>query len=127
MKNKFSVRKYYLDNIRWMTVVLVVIYHVIYMFNGIVADGVIGPFCERQYQDSIQYILYPWFMMLLFIVSGMCARYYLEKHTVREFVRTRTQKLLIPSTVEEVSKIRVKICNSTAIRLPRISLQSKIK
>ncbi len=78
---------------------LVVIYHVIYMFNGIVVDGVIGPFCERQYQDCIQYILYPWFMMLLFIVSGMCARYYMEKHTVREFVRARTQKLLIPSTV----------------------------
>jgi uncharacterized membrane protein YcfT len=26
-------RKLYLDNIRWMTVVLVVIYHVVYMFN----------------------------------------------------------------------------------------------
>ncbi len=64
-ENKFSARKYYLDNIRWMTIVLVVIYHVIYMFNGIVVDGVIGPFSERQYQDGIQYILYPWFMMLL--------------------------------------------------------------
>ena len=29
-----SARKLYLDNIRWMTVVLVVIYHVVYMFNG---------------------------------------------------------------------------------------------
>ncbi len=28
------MRKYYLDNIRWVTVVLVVIYHVIYMYNG---------------------------------------------------------------------------------------------
>ena len=28
-------RKLYLDNIRWMTVVLVVIYHVVYMFNGV--------------------------------------------------------------------------------------------
>lgn len=93
------MRKNYLDNIRWMTVVLVVIYHVIYMFNGIVTIGVIGPFSEKQYQDSIQYILYPWFMNLLFIVSGMCARYYLERHTVREFIRSRTQKLLVPSTV----------------------------
>lgn len=30
-----SSRKPYLDNIRWATVVLVVIYHVIYMFNGV--------------------------------------------------------------------------------------------
>ena len=28
-------RKLYLDNIRWMTVVLVVIYHVVYMYNDI--------------------------------------------------------------------------------------------
>ena len=37
-------RKLYLDNIRWMTVVLVVIYHVVYMFNGVQPFGVIGPF-----------------------------------------------------------------------------------
>lgn len=93
------MRKHYLDNIRWITVVIVVIYHVIYMFNGIVTDGVIGPFYERQYQDVVQYILYPWFMILLFIVAGMCSRYYLERHTVKEFVCSRTGKLLVPSTV----------------------------
>ncbi|MBR1930026.1 MAG: acyltransferase [Lachnospiraceae bacterium] len=93
------MRKYYLDNIRWMTVILVVVYHVIYMFNCIITDGVIGPFYERQYQDVMQYILYPWFMILLFIVAGMCSRYYLETHTVIEFVRTRTRKLLVPSTI----------------------------
>ena len=93
------MRKNYLDNIRWMTIVLVVVYHVVYMFNGIVTMGVIGPFSEKQYQDGIQYILYPWFMNLLFIVSGMCARYDLERHTLREFVHSRTQKLLVPSTI----------------------------
>ena len=70
------MRKYYLDNIRWITVVLVVIYHVIYIYNGITV-GVIGPFAKVQYQDGVQYILYPWFMMLLFIVAGICSRYYL--------------------------------------------------
>lgn len=93
------MRKYYLDNIRWATVVLVVLYHVIYMFNGIITDGVIGPFYEKQYQDGLQYILYPWFMILLFIVAGMCSRYTLEKHTLKEFVRSRTRKLLVPSTI----------------------------
>lgn len=93
------MRKYYLDNIRWLTVMLVVIYHVIYMYNGIITDGVIGPFYEKQYWDGIQYILYPWFMILLFIVAGMCSHYYLETHTIREFVCARTEKLLVPSTV----------------------------
>ena len=93
------MRKYYLDNVRWITIVLVVVYHVIYMYNGIATDGVIGPFHEQQYQDGLQYILYPWFMILLFIVAGMCSRYYLEKHTIKEFIRSRTRKLLVPCTV----------------------------
>ena len=93
------MRRYYLDNVRWMTIVLVVIYHVIYMYNGIVTEGVIGPFYDKQYQDGLQYILYPWFMILLFIVAGMCSRYYLEKHTVKEFIFSRTRKLLVPCTI----------------------------
>jgi fucose 4-O-acetylase-like acetyltransferase len=94
-----SMRKYYLDNIRWITIVLVVIYHVIYMFNGVQTYGVIGPFEDVQYQDSLLYLLYPWFMLLLFVVSGMSSRYYLEKHTEKEFIRSRTRKLLVPGTI----------------------------
>ena len=93
------MRKHYVDNIRWITVILVVIYHVIYMYNGVATDGVIGPFKEVQYQDALQYILYPWFMVILFIVSGMSSRYYLEKHSIKEFIASRTQKLLVPSTI----------------------------
>ncbi len=93
------MRKYYIDNIRHTTVVLVVIYHVIYMFNGIVTAGVAGPFHEVQYQDAIQYLLYPWFMTLLFIVSGISARYSLAKYGNLEFMRERTRKLLVPSTI----------------------------
>ena len=48
-------RKLYLDNIRWVTVVLVVIYHVIYMFNGVQPFGVIGPFRANQLQDCFQH------------------------------------------------------------------------
>ena len=47
------MRKLYIDNIRWITVVLVVLYHVIYMFNGIETFGVIGPFSDVQYQDAV--------------------------------------------------------------------------
>ncbi|MGM9590933.1 MAG: acyltransferase family protein [Faecousia sp.] len=93
------MRKTYIDNIRWITVVLVVIYHVIYMFNGIETFGVIGPFAEAQYQDAYQYIVYPWFMLLLFVVSGMSARFYLDHHSPKEFLKSRTTKLLVPSTI----------------------------
>lgn len=38
-------------------------------------------------------------MALLFTVSGMTIRYYMEKHNVKEFIRDKTRKLLAPSTV----------------------------
>ena len=93
------MRKTYIDNIRWITVVLVVIYHVIYMFNGIITFGVIGPISEMRFQDAYQYLVYPWFMLLLFVVSGMSARFCLEHHSPKEFLKARTRKLLVPSTI----------------------------
>ena len=93
------MRKLYIDNIRWITVALVVLYHVIYMFNGITTEGVIGPITSFHGQDAVQYLLYPWFMVLLFIISGMCARFYLNSHSDKEFLKARTRKLLVPSTI----------------------------
>lgn len=92
------MRKHYLDNIRWITVVLVALYHVIYIYNSIIS-GTGMPFNEVQYQDAGMYIVYPWFMVLLFIVSGVSARYYLENHSAQEFIKERTRKLLVPSTI----------------------------
>ncbi len=94
------MRKYYLDNIRWITVVLVVVYHVLYMYNAEGIPGVPGKITgmETQYYDAYQYLVYPWFMFLLFIVSGISSRLFLERHADREFIRSRTTKLLVPST-----------------------------
>lgn len=36
------MRKNYMDNIRSLTILLVVCYHVIYRFNGPIQDGVTG-------------------------------------------------------------------------------------
>lgn len=98
-KSMENTRRIYIDNIRWITVCIVILYHVIYMFNGVQTFGVIGPFKERQWQDAFQYLVYPWFMALLFVVSGMAARYYLERHTAREYLTDKTRKLLVPSTI----------------------------
>ena len=59
-KSMDNTRRIYLDNIRWITVCIVVIYHVIYMYNGVQPFGVIGPFKEQQLQDAFQYLVYPW-------------------------------------------------------------------
>ena len=95
------MRKKYLDNIRWMTVVLVVIYHIFYMYNAEGIQGVLGKITDLdvQYYDLYQYMVYPWFMCILFLVSGICSRLYLENHTGKEFAGSRTRKLLVPSTI----------------------------
>lgn len=92
-------RNYALDNIRWMTVMLVVIYHVFYLFNASGVLGGFGPFTRIQYQDILLYLVYPWFMVLLFLIAGISARYSLQKRTSREFIKSRTAKLLVPATL----------------------------
>lgn len=92
-------RKYYLDHIRFATVLLVLIYHVFYLYNAAGVPGGAGSFSKVQYQDALLYFVYPWFMVLLFVVAGISARHSLQKRTHREFLKAETGKLLVPSTL----------------------------
>ena len=56
------MRKYWLDNIRSVTVLLVVVYHVFYMFNAVGVPGGIGSFFDKQPWDAYCTFVYPWFM-----------------------------------------------------------------
>ena len=52
-------RKYFVDNIRWVTVILVLIYHVFYMYN---AEGIGGGLqkitnLEVQHYDIYMYLV----------------------------------------------------------------------
>ncbi len=94
------MRKHWIDNLRWVTVLLVLLYHVIYFYNNKGVFGGIGGFGDGpQYQDVVMYILYPWLMPLLSILAGISSRYALEKQTAKEWFRARTRKLLVPGTI----------------------------
>ncbi len=86
----------YLDNLRWMTVILVMIYHVFYIFNccgvptGIPVQGI-------ALFDIPCMFMYPWFMVLMYVIAGMSARYALQKRTDKEFIHDRTIRILLPS------------------------------
>ena len=91
-------RKHYLDNIRWITLCFVILYHVFYIFNssGIVSNiGITG----IKELDSICVFIYPWIMCLLFVVSGVATKYSLKNKTNKEFLKDRAKRILLPSIV----------------------------
>ena len=94
-------RKIYFDNIRSLTVILVIIYHAFYLFNGV---GVTTGFSNGVgfwLYDAICTFVYPWFMALLFLVAGVAARHSIDKRGKREFLIERVRKLIIPSTLSD--------------------------
>ena len=94
------MRKHWIDNLRWTTVLLVLLYHVVYFYNNKEVFGGVGGFGDGpQYQDVLMYILYPWFMPLLFLLAGVSARYSLEKQPAKVWFQSRTRKLLVPATI----------------------------
>lgn len=90
------MRKRYLDHLRTLIVLLVVLYHVIYLFNsaGCITNLLVEGIARM---DTLLYFVYPWFMGLLFVVAGMSARYSLCRRTGREFLRERVRRVLLPS------------------------------
>ena len=91
-------RKHYLDNIRWITLCFVIIYHIFYIFNssGVVSNiGVTG----IKELDSICVFIYPWIMCLLFVVSGVSTNYSLKSKTNKEFIKDRAKRILVPSLI----------------------------
>ena len=90
------MRKPFLDNLRYSIVLLVIFYHVFYLFNSVgVITNVDIPGIPAL--DAVQYVLYPWFMVTLFVISGICARYSLQKQTNKEFLKSKVRRQLIPS------------------------------
>ena len=98
------MRRHWIDNLRWVTVLLVLLYHVVYFYNNKGVFGGVGGFGDGpQYQDVLMYVLYPWFMPLLFLLAGVSARYALGARsgggTAGQWFKSRTRKLLVPSTI----------------------------
>lgn len=89
------MRKHYIDNIRWVIIILVVIHHVVCIFNS---TGVVVNFNAPgiPVTDTFAYFVYPWFMPCMFLIGGISVRYSLNRRTGRQFMKERFNKLLIP-------------------------------
>ena len=99
------MRKIYLDNIRWCTILLVVFFHVFFYFNNIGITAIFEGLPEYHQGDGMtfagvyQYAVYPWFMTLLFVVAGVAAYHTLQHKVAKQFIAGRRNKLLVPSTL----------------------------
>ncbi|MCM1064585.1 MAG: acyltransferase [Eubacterium sp.] len=90
------MRKYFIDNLRYGVVIAVIVYHIFYAFNSVgLVRNVDIPGIPAL--DVVEYVLYPWFMAVLFLVAGISARYALSRRSDKEFLKERVRKLLIPS------------------------------
>lgn len=90
------MRKPFLDNLRYGIVLLVVVYHVFYQFNSVgVIRNVDIPGIPAL--DVLLYVLYPWFMAAMFLISGICARYSLAHQTEKAYLQSKVRRQLIPS------------------------------
>ena len=89
-------RKYYIDNLRWMAILLLFPFHAAQIWSG----GEYSGFYIWSHTNAFLYVfstaVYPWYMTFLFAIAGMSCKYALLKRTNKEFVVERITKLVIP-------------------------------
>lgn len=89
------MRKYFIDNLRWISILLLFPYHTCMIYNNFGENFYIKSDNISILSGFIQ-INYSWFMPLLFVISGISSSYALDKRTPREYIKERVSKLLIP-------------------------------
>lgn len=89
------MRKYYLDNLRFLCVLLLIPYHVCMIYNAFGENFYIRGPVIRPMNDFIL-LTAPWFMPLLFVVAGISSSYALKRRTTKQYIIERFYKLFIP-------------------------------
>lgn len=92
---KKELRKYDIDNLRNLTILLLFPVHTFMIWNDFGSHFYVWQ-GENKLLSTCIVLVNPWFMPLLFVLAGISANYALEKRTTKEFVMQRIRKLLIP-------------------------------
>ncbi len=87
-------RKYYVDNLRWLWILILMPFHAAMAFNNFESNFIW--LYQNKILSSIPIFISPWFMSMLFVLAGMSARYALNSRTFKQFAVERINKLLIP-------------------------------
>lgn len=101
------MRKYYLDNLRWLIILVLFPYHVLLIYSSIgyyyfnVANSAIA--------NAFILSFAPWFMQLLFTIAGIATYYSLKRRNSTEYLKERVTKLLLPTLAGVILVIPVSI------------------
>ncbi|WP_082397950.1 acyltransferase family protein [Methanobrevibacter arboriphilus] len=89
------MRKYYMDNLRWIVILLLFPYHTLLIYSGI--GSYYFHVANNIFADTFILIFAPpWFMQLLFVIAGIATFYSLKKRNITQYLKERVSKLLIP-------------------------------
>lgn len=90
-----SKRLNYIDNLRSLTVSLLIIYHLAMAYNTWGEPNYIF-LGETKFLSAIVVLISPWFMPLMFLIAGIGAFYSLKKRSFATFIKERLIRLGIP-------------------------------
>lgn len=99
-------RKYYIDNLRWLCILLLVPFHSGMAWNSW-GEGSYVWFHGNRGISTFIMVIAPWYMSLLFVVAGMSAKYSLQKRSYSLFLKERILKLLIPCITGMVTVVHL--------------------
>lgn len=88
-------RKYYIDNLRWSCILLLIPFHTAMTFNTWGEGNYIYLYPNKTLSFFIIFISI-WYMPLLFVLAGISARYAMSTRNMKRFIQERVFKLLIP-------------------------------
>lgn len=89
------MRKHFIDNLRWIFVLLLLPYHTFMVYNTFGESFYIKG-ADIQVTTNFITLTWPWFMPLLFLIAGVSSAYALDLRTPKEYINDRVSKLLIP-------------------------------
>ena len=84
------MRKHYIDNLRWLAILLLIPYHAAQAFNSWGEPNYIC-FNSNRAISSIIVFFSPYFMPLLFLLAGMSTKFALKKRTYAQYAAERTK------------------------------------
>ena len=90
-----SMRKHYVDNLRWIILLILIPYHAAQAWNTWGEPNYIY-FGGNRFISSIIVFFSPYFMPLLFVLAGISTKFALQKRTNKEYLVERVKRLFVP-------------------------------